>query len=51
MFYDIGLSATWNILTFDARWVDTDLSELECFGGLDLCEGGFVGTISVSFGG
>lgn len=51
MYYDIGLSATWNILTFDARWVDTDLSELECYSGLDLCEGGFVGTISLSFGG
>jgi uncharacterized protein (TIGR02001 family) len=51
MYYDIGLSATWNILTFDVRYVDTDLDELECYGGLDLCEGGFVGTISVSFGG
>jgi uncharacterized protein (TIGR02001 family) len=51
MYYDIGLSATWNILTFDVRYVDTDLDELECYGGLDLCEGGVVGTISVSFGG
>jgi uncharacterized protein (TIGR02001 family) len=51
MFYDIGLSATWEMLTFDVRWVDTDLSELDCFGGLDLCEGGVVGTISLSFGG
>lgn len=50
-YYDIGLSATWEMLTFDVRWVDTDLSELECYGGLDLCEGGVVGTISLSFGG
>jgi uncharacterized protein (TIGR02001 family) len=50
-FYDIGLSATWEMLTLDVRWVDTDLSEIDCYGGTDLCEGGVVGTLSISFGG
>jgi uncharacterized protein (TIGR02001 family) len=48
-YYDIGLTATWQHLTFDARYVSTDLDDAACFLGTDLCEGGFVGTVSLSF--
>jgi uncharacterized protein (TIGR02001 family) len=49
-YWDVGLTATlWGHLTLDARYVGTNLSDVECFGGTDLCEGGFVGTLSVSF--
>lgn len=49
VYYDVGLSAKAGPLTLDARWVDTDLDKGECFGGLDLCEGGFVATATLSF--
>ena len=51
LYYDIGLSAVWGLATFDARWIDTDLSKAECYGGTDLCEGGFVAAVSFAFGG
>jgi uncharacterized protein (TIGR02001 family) len=47
-YWDIGLTAVWGKFTFDARYAGTDLNELECFGGTDLCESGFVGTISLT---
>ena len=50
-YYDIGLSAVWGPATFDVRWVDTDLSKAECYGGATLCEGGVFGTVSFTFGG
>jgi uncharacterized protein (TIGR02001 family) len=50
-FYDVGLSAVWGPATFDVRWIDTDLSKAECYGGTDLCEGGIVGSVSFTFGG
>lgn len=46
LFYDIGVSAKVGKATFDVRWVDTDLSEAECFGGTNLCEGGVVATLT-----
>lgn len=49
VYYDVGVSAKVGPLTLDARWVDTDLDRGECFGGLDLCEGGFVATATLSF--
>jgi uncharacterized protein (TIGR02001 family) len=48
-YWDVGLTATWSHFTFDARYVATDLDDVACFGGTDLCEGGFVGTVSLSF--
>ena len=48
-FYDIGLSAKVSNVTFDVRYIDTDLDDAECFGGTDLCEGGIVGTVTVAF--
>ncbi len=46
-FYDIGVSAKFSNFTLDLRYVDTDLSNAACFGGTNLCEGGFVATISI----
>jgi uncharacterized protein (TIGR02001 family) len=48
-FYDIGLSAKVSNVTFDVRYIDTDLDDAECFGGTDLCEGGVVGTMTIAF--
>lgn len=50
-FFDVGLSATWGIFTFDARYTDTDLSRAECFGGTELCEGGVVLSATASWDG
>lgn len=50
VYWDIGLTATlWDHVTLDARYVATDLDTLACYGGTDLCEGGFVGTVSFTF--
>jgi uncharacterized protein (TIGR02001 family) len=46
-FYDIGLSAKVANVTLDVRWVDTDLDEVDCFGGTNLCEGGVVATLTL----
>lgn len=51
LFYDLGLSATVSIVTFDARWVGTDIDDAQCYAGSDWCEGGFVGTVSLALGG
>jgi uncharacterized protein (TIGR02001 family) len=52
--WDIGLTAKAGIFAFDARYVDTDLSTAECFGGgvfADWCDAGFVGTVTVALPG
>ena len=41
-FYEVGLTASWDIFSLDARYSGTDLNRLECFGGTNLCQGGFV---------
>ena len=51
MFYDIGATATAGAFSLDVRYINTNLSEAECYGGLDWCEGGVVVTGAVSFGG
>lgn len=51
LYYDIGLSATVSIITFDARYVATDIDDPDCYAGSDWCEGGFVGTVSLALGG
>jgi uncharacterized protein (TIGR02001 family) len=55
LYYDFGASAEWEIFTFDVRWVDTDIDEVDCFNdgtsGTDLCEGGVVLTVSADFAG
>ena len=49
LFYDVGVSAKVGIATFDVRYIDTDLSDSECFGGTNLCEGAVVGTLTFNF--
>jgi uncharacterized protein (TIGR02001 family) len=52
--WDVGLTAKAGIFAFDARYVDTDLSDAECFGGgvfQDWCGAGFVGTVTVGLPG
>lgn len=51
LYYDLGLSAEWEIFVIDARWVGTDLSKAQCFTGTDLCEDGFVLTITANLPG
>ena len=47
-FYDLGVSAKVSNYTFDFRYVDTDLSKTECFGGTGLCDAGFVATVTLA---
>jgi len=49
MYYDLGVSATAGVFTFDARYVDTDVSKAEC--GSDACDGEFVFTLSIGLPG
>jgi uncharacterized protein (TIGR02001 family) len=49
LYWDLGVSVELGHLTVDARYVSTNLSEIDCFGGTNLCEGGFVGTASFTF--
>lgn len=52
--WDIGLTAKAGIFAFDVRYVDTDLSDAECFGGgvfSDWCDATVVGTVTVGLPG
>ena len=46
VFYDIGLTGKIGIAALDLRYVGTDLSKSDCFSGTNLCEGGFVATLT-----
>lgn len=49
--WNVGLSYTWNQFTLDVRYVDTDLSNAECFGGGSpkLCGATGIATVSATF--
>ncbi|MFM7739643.1 MAG: TorF family putative porin, partial [Planctomycetota bacterium] len=47
LFFDFGFGTSWNQISLDVRWVDTDLDKADC-GGTDLCEGGVVVSVSAS---
>lgn len=49
MDWSIGLSKDIGPFTFDISYIDTDLSDAECFGGTDFCDATAVFTISSSF--
>jgi uncharacterized protein (TIGR02001 family) len=52
--WDVGLTAKAGIFSLDARYVDTDLSKSQCFGGgvfADWCGAGFVATLTVGLPG
>lgn len=51
LYYDVGLSAEWEIFVIDLRWVGTDLSKVQCFGGSDLCEDGVVLSLTANLPG
>jgi uncharacterized protein (TIGR02001 family) len=51
LYYDVGLSAEWEIFVLDLRWVGTDLSKAECFAGTDLCEDGVVLSVTANLPG
>ena len=46
--YSIGLSGSAAGLDLSLVWVDTDLSDADCFGGDDLCEGSLIVSVSKS---
>jgi uncharacterized protein (TIGR02001 family) len=48
LYWDIGIGVELGHFALDVCYVDTNLSEVECFFGTDLCEGGVVGTLSIS---
>jgi uncharacterized protein (TIGR02001 family) len=47
--WKVGLSKEIKQFTFDISYVDTDLSDGECFGGTDFCDATAVFTVSASF--
>jgi len=51
LYFDFGASVEWQIFVLDLRWVDTDLSKGECYGGTDLCEGGVMLSVTANLPG
>ncbi len=51
LYWDLGATASWGLFSFDVRYVDTDMSRLECAGGTENCEGGVVLTVSADLPG
>jgi uncharacterized protein (TIGR02001 family) len=49
LYWDLGVGVELGRVTLDARYVSTNVSKADCFGGTNLCEGGFVGTVSFTF--
>jgi uncharacterized protein (TIGR02001 family) len=47
LFYDLGLTAKISKVALDVRYVASDLSDAECFGGSNLCEGKVVATVTL----
>ena len=48
MFYDFGLTATWRIFALDVRYMGSDLSQDECYGGSNVCEPGVVVSLTLT---
>jgi uncharacterized protein (TIGR02001 family) len=51
LFYDIGATASWGIISVDLRWVGTDVDTADCAAGNDTCEGGVVLSVSADLPG
>jgi len=49
LYWDVGFGIDLGRLQLDARYVSTNIDEADCFGGTNLCEGGFVASASISF--
>jgi uncharacterized protein (TIGR02001 family) len=50
LFYDIGATASWGIISVDVRWVGTDIDNADC-SLADNCEGGVVLSVSADLPG
>jgi uncharacterized protein (TIGR02001 family) len=48
VFYDIGLTATWNMLAFDVRYTGTDIAKADCYGGANVCSAGMVFSLTLT---
>lgn len=51
LFFDVGFTATWEQISFDVRWVDSDNNSTDCYDGTELCEGGIVLSVSADLPG
>ena len=51
VYFDLGASATWEQITLDVRWVDTDRDTADCDGNSTICDGGIVVTVSADLPG
>ena len=47
--WHVGISKEIGAFTFDISYVDTDLSDTDCFGGTDFCDATAIFTVSSSF--
>lgn len=47
-YWEAGAAVTWKRLTFEARYVDTDLSRHECGFNRDVCGAALVGSVTVA---
>jgi uncharacterized protein (TIGR02001 family) len=50
LYYDLGVSAEWEVFVFDVRWVGTDATVAEC-AGTDWCEDGIVLSVTANLPG
>jgi len=48
MFYDFGMTATWRMFALDVRYMGSDLSKAECYGGSNVCEPGVVVSLTLT---
>lgn len=48
IFYDIGMTATWRVFALDVRYVGSDLSKDECYGGTNVCDPGVVVSLTLT---
>jgi len=47
--WNVGVSKAWKIFTLKLSYVDTDLSETDCFGGTDFCDGTALFSITAAY--
>ena len=47
-YWEAGVAAAWKKLTFEVRYVDTDLSKVECGFNRDVCGPAVVGSVTVA---
>lgn len=45
---DLGVTLAWQAVSFDVRYVATDVERADCFGGADVCDAKLVATLTLS---